>query len=249
MARFYGRTAIGGADGRFHTTCWTIIADSNTSDDEKNKLIINDLLGLYWKPVYCYLRRKGYDNETSKDLTQGFFQEIVLGRELIGQADKSKGKFRTFLLIALDRYVIDLHRKQSSSKRKPQGDIVQLDDIDIPCNDHNISPQEEFNNAWVAGLLDQTLSEVQQECQQTNKQTHWEVFVAKVLTPITEDTKPPSMTDLCKKHCIDTEAQASNMINTVKRRLKKHLERNLRQIVRSDSEIEHEISALLKSLL
>ncbi len=249
MPKFDDMTILGGVDGRFHTTCWTVIADSHTSDDEKNRLIINDLLGLYWKPVYCYLRRKGNDNETSKDLTQGFFQEIVLGRELIAQADKSKGKFRTFLLTALDNYVIDLYRKESSGKRQPQGAILQLDDIDIPYHDRTLSPQEEFNHAWVSELLDKTLSEVQQECQQTNKQTHWKVFTAKVLTPIVEGTKPPSLTELCRKHGIDTEAQASNMITTVKRRLKKHLERNLRQIVRSDSKIDSEISALLKSLV
>lgn len=249
MPKYDARTIIGGVDGRFRTTCWTVIANSHTSDDEKNKLIINDLLGLYWKPVYCYLRRKGYNNETAKDLTQGFFQEIVLGRELIGQADKSKGKFRTFLLTALDRYVIDLHRKESSTKRKPQGDLLQIEDFDIPCHDQTQSPEEEFNNAWVAEILDKTLLDVQQECEQTNKQIHWEVFTAKVMTPIVDNTNTPSLTDICKKLGIDTEAQASNMITTVKRRLKKHLERNLRQIVSSDSEIEPEISALLKNLL
>ena len=248
MSPFDVRTSIGGVDSRFHTTRWTIIADSHTSNEEKNRLVINDLLGLYWKPVYCYLRRKGYDNETSKDMTQGFFQEIVLGREMISQADKNKGKFRTFLLTALDRYVIDLHRKQSSTKRQPQGDILQLDDIDIPCHDHK-SPEEEFNHAWAAELLDKIFSEVQQECEQTNKEVHWAVFTAWVLTPIVESQKPTSLTELCKKHNIDTEAQASNMIITVKRRLKKHLERNLRQIVHSDSEIQPEISALLKSLI
>lgn len=248
MSYFGSRTTIGGVDGRFHTTCWTVIADSHTSTDEKQSLIINDLLGLYWKPVYCYLRRRGYDNETSKDMTQGFFSEIVLGRELITQADKKKGKFRTFLLTALDRYVIDLHRRQSSSIRKPQGDILQLDDIDIPCHDHQ-SPEEEFNHAWVAELLETTLSQVQQECEQTNKEVHWAVFEAKVLTPVVEDNKPPSMAELCKELNIDTESKASNMIVTIKRRLKKHLEQNLRQRAGTDIDIEPEISALLKSLM
>ena len=70
MPHFNARTSIGGVDGHFHTTCWTVIADSNTSDDEKNKLIINDLLGLYWKPVYCYLRRKGYGCIPSSEVGQ-----------------------------------------------------------------------------------------------------------------------------------------------------------------------------------
>lgn len=248
MPRLDVKTTMGGGDGRFHTTCWTVIGDSKTSPEEKSKLIINDLLSLYWKPVYCYLRRKGYDNEVSKDLTQGFFQEIVLGRELIGQADKRRGKFRTFLLTALDRYVIDLHRRQSSTKRQPGGDILSLNDIDIPSHNHQMSPEEEFNHAWVAELLEKTLFEVQQECQQTNKETHWAVFTAKVLNPILKDADPPSMKNICQDLGIETEAQASNMIITVKRRLKKHLEKNLRQIVHSDAEIQPEMSALLKSL-
>ena len=114
MPRFGDKTTMGGNIQRFYTTCWTKISDIKTSDKAKEQLIINDLLELYWKPVYCYLRHKGNNNEVAKDLTQGFFHEVVINRSLIQQADKAKGKFRTFLLTALDRYTMDVHRKETA---------------------------------------------------------------------------------------------------------------------------------------
>ena len=114
MPRYDYRTAIGGTKTKFGTTSWTKILDARTSTEERHSLIINELLDRYWKPVYCYLRHKGYDNEKAKDLTQGFFHEVVLGRDLLKQADKAKGKFRTFLLTALDRYTVDVYREETA---------------------------------------------------------------------------------------------------------------------------------------
>ena len=101
MKRFE-RTSMGGEDGRFHTTAWTQLINLTRQDVKAARDELSGLLGRYWKPVYCYLRRKGHDNETAKDLTQGFFAEVVIGRNLARQADPARGKFRTFLLTALD---------------------------------------------------------------------------------------------------------------------------------------------------
>ena len=87
-------TDMGGAGQAFLTTHWSIIENVGSSDEDRNQALIGLLLSKYWKPVYCYLRRKGYDNEQAKDLTQGFFHEVVLGRNLIQKADQSRGRFR-----------------------------------------------------------------------------------------------------------------------------------------------------------
>ena len=74
--------------------------------------------------MYCYLRRKNYDNERAKDLTQGFFHEVVLNRALIERADQAKGRFRSFLLHALNEYLIDEQRKETAQKRIPKDKLV-----------------------------------------------------------------------------------------------------------------------------
>ena len=88
---------MGGETETFLTTHWSLIEDVQSRGD-KDRALIGLLLGKYWKPVYCYLRRKGYDNEQAKDLTQDFFHEVVLSRDLVRRADQSKGRFRSFLL-------------------------------------------------------------------------------------------------------------------------------------------------------
>ena len=93
------QTDMGGERETFLTTHWSLIEDVQSGDD-KDRALIGLLLDKYWKPVYCYLRRKGYNNEQAKDLTQGFFHEVVLSRELVRRADQSKGRFRSFLLHA-----------------------------------------------------------------------------------------------------------------------------------------------------
>ena len=68
---------MGGKNEAFQTTRWSEIRNAQSPAVERKREIIDKLLTRYWKPVYCYLRRKGYDNEEAKDLVQGFFTEKV----------------------------------------------------------------------------------------------------------------------------------------------------------------------------
>ncbi len=94
-------TDMGGTRERFLTTQWSLIENIKAGQDQ-DKLLIGFLLEEYWKPVYCYLRRNGHDNEQAKDLTQAFFHEVVLNKDLVGRADKAKGRFRSFLLHGIE---------------------------------------------------------------------------------------------------------------------------------------------------
>jgi RNA polymerase sigma-70 factor (ECF subfamily) len=243
-------TTIGPDRGRFQTTHWTAI-EAAGSDDANSRLLLDDLLQRYWKPVYCYLRRKGYDNEQAKDLTQGFFHEVVLSRELVRRADRTKGRFRTLLLTALDRYLVSLHRKQTAQKRIPEDRLVHLEHIDsveLPAAVDRLSSEESFNYAWVSQLLDQMLTEVEAECCSSGMTVHWEVFAARVLQPIMEETEPPPLAQICQKYAIEDTPKASNMIFAVKRRFQAALRRCLRELVASDTEISEEMRELMKFL-
>ena len=66
------RTTMGGAGETFLTTHWSLIEHVQRHED-RDRALIGLLLQRYWKPVYCYLRRRGYENEQAKDLTQAFF--------------------------------------------------------------------------------------------------------------------------------------------------------------------------------
>ncbi len=245
------RTEMGGHDGAFHTTQWEDIQRARTLDDSRRKDAVGDLLTRYWKPVYCYLRRKGLDNEAAKDMTQGFFHEVVLGRELIQRAESQRGRFRTLLLTALDRYVTSAHRADVARKRRPAAGIVSLDGADgarLPEPAHVARPDEAFHHAWAAELLDDVLSELERECVGTGKRKHWEVFRARVLAPIVDNAATVPLAALCEQQGIDSEMTASNMIVTVKRRFQAMLRSRVRSFVNSDEEVEQEILDLIATL-
>jgi DNA-directed RNA polymerase specialized sigma24 family protein len=248
MSKYNDRTSIGGSNEDFQTTHWSEIFNANTTDDVRRNAIIDALLRRYWKPVYCYIRRKGYDNEQAKDLTQGFFHEIVLNSNLIRQADQTKGRFRTFFLTALDHYLIDVYRKEKARKHAPRGGFVALEDSDLSglaVAHSGMTANQVFHYMWATEVIDHVVSQVKKECFDTGKETHWQVFQAKILAPIIDNGAGPSLKELCVRYGIENEAKASNMIVTIKRCFRRVLEDHLRRFVRTDTEIEDEINELL----
>jgi len=241
-------TEMGGPGGTFLTTHWSLIEDVKKQTDQ-DRALIGLLLERYWKPVYCYLRQKRYDNEQAKDLTQGFFHEIVLNLDLIQRADQSKGRFRTFLLFALNRYLMNQKRKDNTQKRIPRDKIVSLDTIESPVLPQGViesGPEDSYNYAWVSALLDQVLVEVQRRCCEQGIETHWRVFSEKVVEPMLNSSTPPSLADICAKHGIESEKKASNMIITVKRRFQATLKQYVRSTVASESEMAGELKEIIQ---
>jgi len=243
----YDHTSMGGQIETFLTTHWSLIKDVKEHQD-KDQALIGILLNRYWKPVYCYLRRKGYDNEQAKDLTQGFFHEVVLNRSLVMQADQCKGRFRTFLLYSLNQYLIDQTRRETAQKRIPKEKIVSLDIIgapELPQTIANLSPEDCFNYAWKSALLDQTLSEVESVYFEQGMETHWHVFNERIVQPNLQGTKPLSIKDICAKYGIEDELKVSSMITTVKRRFRTVLKKNLRNTVVYETLIGDELREIV----
>lgn len=236
-------TEIGGTGGDFMATHWSLVEKAGSPEHDKDRVFIGLLLNRYWKPVYCYLRGKGHDNEQAKDLTQGFFHEVVLERQLIEKADAAKGRFRSFLLIALDRYLVNVSERETAQKRSPKGKFVPLDATDIPVLPSSVvasSPEHSFNYAWFTEMLDRVLDKVEAHCQSEGQTVHWQLFQDRVLQPILEGTPAPSVAELSNRYSIPDRATLSKMIYTVKRRLRSMLQKMIRETVVSDDSIQEE---------
>jgi len=244
------RTDMGGARETFLTTHWSLIEGVKEHED-KDRALIGLLLERYWKPVYCYLRRKGFDNERAKDLTQGFFHEVVLSRHLIERADQSKGRFRTFLLHALNQYLADEQRKETAQKRIPEAKLVPLDDSHLPELPQEVSllePEQCFDYAWKADLLERALSELKQWYIGRGMDVHWQLFRDRLLRPSMEGLEVPSLAQLCEEYGIETEDKASNMLGTVKRQFQTILTKQVRQTVLSGEAAAEELGEMFRFL-
>jgi RNA polymerase sigma-70 factor (ECF subfamily) len=243
-------TEMGGVREAFLTTHWSLV-DEVRKEGNRERALIGLLLERYWKPVYCYLRRKGFGNEQAKDLTQGFFHEVVLNRHLIERADPGKGCFRSLLLHALRQYVIDQRRRETAHSQIPREKLVPLDIMnppELPETADSLNADDGFNYAWKADLLERALSEVKARYVKRGMETHWRVFHDRVLEPVLKDGRPPSLNEICSQHGIENEARASHMLDTVKRRFREVLRKHVRQTVASGEDLEEELEEIVRFL-
>lgn len=241
---------MGGAQEAFLTTQWSLIEHIQAGED-RDSVLVGLLLQMYWKPVYCYLRRKGCDNEQAKDLTQDFFQEVVLNRDLVGRADVNKGRFRTFLLHALNQYFINKNRDAHARKRIPREKLISLDAMrlpDLPQAVAESDAEDAYHYAWLSSLLERVIAKVRADCLREGMETHWALFDTHVLKPILSGGSPPSMAVACRKHGIDDTKRASNMVVTMKRRFRAALLEHIRGTVLSGDLADEELTDLLQFL-
>ena len=98
-----GRMTLERSYERFHTTRWTQIRQLRAGDEPARGEALEALVTRYWPAAYAYLRNRGHRQEEAAELTQAFFAEVVLGRDLFGRADQNNGKLRSFLLTEIGR--------------------------------------------------------------------------------------------------------------------------------------------------
>jgi len=159
---------MGGIRDKFLSTHWSLV-EGVKEQGGREQALLDLLIQRYWKPVYCYLRRKGYPNEKAKDLTQGFFHEVVLNRQLVERADPALGSFRSLLLHALSHYLIDEHRKEGTKKRIPKDKMVRLDTKDTEIMTESMQafdPEESFNYAWRVDMKEKSIRVISLAAQQ-----------------------------------------------------------------------------------
>lgn len=247
--RYDQPTDMGGVGEAFLTTHWSLLEDVGSTNEEKDRAMIGLLLSRYWKPVYCFLRRKGYDNEQAKDLTQDFFHDIVLGRSLIQRADQSKGRFRSFLLTALKRFLINVEHAKEAQRRIPKDKLVSLEDIDpadLPQITPELTAEASFDYGWTSALLERVLEEVKAQCHADGRALYWHVFHDRILQPIKERANSPSVQETCTKYNIADGIKLANMIVTVKRRIRSVLKRHVCDSVMSNAEVGEELKTIMR---
>jgi RNA polymerase sigma-70 factor (ECF subfamily) len=157
--------------GLFASTRWTIIRDAGESQASPSQSLdaLSELCGIYWRPVYLFLRRQGTAQHDAQDLTQGFFADLIESRTY-KRADQAKGRFRSFLLGALKHFVADTRDRERAQKRGGGIVPVHLDEATISeaevqaARSNNWSADRVYEREWAAALLRQALGRLNQEC-------------------------------------------------------------------------------------
>src|SRR2546428_9985996 len=116
LAREPTTTDIPASDAWFKTTHWSTVVHAGDGDSPQANAALARLCQTYWYPLYVFVRRQGQSPEDAQDLVQGFFAR-VFEKAYFKDADRDKGKFRSFLLTALKRFMANERDRANCQKR------------------------------------------------------------------------------------------------------------------------------------
>jgi len=144
--------------GAFATTHWSVVLNAGSEDSSQALVAIEKLARAYWYPLYAYVRRKGHDAHTAEDLTQEFFARVV-SRNFFARFDRTKGRFRSWLLGSMNHFLAHEWEKSRTEKRGGGATLIPLDEAH--ANERyerqlavESAPEKLFDQQWAMTLLE-----------------------------------------------------------------------------------------------
>jgi DNA-directed RNA polymerase specialized sigma24 family protein len=231
-----GKTA-----SRFRTTSWTLIARARDNDAD-----LEALLERYWSPVYAYLRRKHHQPHDAADLTQAFLTNVVLERDLIARADATRGRFRAFILAALNRFLINEHRREHGRSTKRQRMFVPTDPAVLERAEPRASdePGHAFDRQWATTILDEALRRARTTCLADGLDRQWTAFEQRRLHVYLHGGEPKSAEDVAVELGARDSQEVHNMVQTVQRRMHRELLELIAETVEDPADVAQELDDL-----
>jgi RNA polymerase sigma-70 factor (ECF subfamily) len=230
----------------FASTRWVMVlkaGDSATSAEGRNAL--SELCQIYWRPLYLFLRKKGYGHEDAQDLTQGFFAHLIENRSH-ERADPERGRFRGFLLTALKNFIADARDREHALKRGGGMILEKLDDKTEAqiARAAKWQADEVYDREWAASLVRQALARLAQECALTGKGDLFGYFVPYLAAP--EESAIPFEEMARRSHRAVTTLRRE--LARLRARYRVILRQEVRGTVREVAEVDEELRYLCRAL-
>ena len=233
------------------STSWTLITDAVNEDSSTRTESKDALVKRYWQAVYAFVRASGRSAILSEDLTQGFFCDVFLGRELLERAESARGRFRSLLLSSVRNYLADDFRMRTAKCRTPaHGKLMNIEgDEQFGANpDESGDPEAAFNTVWVEELIGRTAKQVEQDLVESGQSIHWKILQDRVLLPCLNGGTPTPHEDLANQWGLKGVPQVSNMLVTAKRRFARRLLENVRETLPENYAPSTELDELYQAL-
>ncbi len=231
----------------FATTHWSVVLAAGGRDALPARIALETLCRSYWSPVYAYVRRKGYDDAEAQDLTQDFFARLI-AKDDFRLADRSKGKFRGFLLSRLDYFLAREWRRARRQKRGGDCTFISLDQFPSGERDHvepadHETPEKRFLRQWALTVLKQAMNALEAECKANGK---GDLFrAAKSL--ISGERHGTVYAEISRTLAM-SEGSVRVAVHRLRQRYGELLRNEVAQTVSSESEVDEELRYLFQIL-
>jgi len=228
---------------RFVTTHWSLVLRAGRADAQSVSEALQKLYQTYWYPLYCFIRRQGRTPHEAEDLTQGFFARL-LEKNFVADARQERGKFRSFLLLALKRFLANEWDRQHAQKRGGFQTIVAIDQalaearLDAELR-QELTPESLFDRQWAVMLLERTMAQLREEYIATGRAKLFEHLSA----CLTQEESAGSYAEIARELRL-TEASVKQAAYRLRARYREILRAEIGKTVSSPQEIDEELRFL-----
>ncbi|MGC1323899.1 MAG: sigma-70 family RNA polymerase sigma factor [Candidatus Udaeobacter sp.] len=242
-----------GEPREFVTTRWSLILSAAHvgSEEQKARDALAELCRTYWRPIFSFVRGRGYSIEDAQDLTQDFFVTI-LKNDWLQHADRNRGRFRSLLLRSLQNFLINAAEKGHTRKRGGGVEFVSWhdwmseasSDLSIPAATlESLPPERLFDLSWAATVVEHALQRLREECESRGK-----LWLFQTLSPLlTEERDEISYAKLSAELGI-ADTAVKKQLHNMRQRYRSLLRAEVSQTVENPSDVDDEIRYLCASL-
>jgi RNA polymerase sigma-70 factor (ECF subfamily) len=234
-------------DASFATTHWSTVLLTGQTGSPQAEAALAKLCQTYWYPLYVFVRRQGHSPEDAEDLVQGFFAR-VLEKDYLKGADPAKGKFRSFLLMMLKRYMANEWDRANRQKRGSGQTIISLDADTTELRYQTeladeMTPERAFERQWALTLLQQVLEGLETEYRGAGRAQLFEALKA-----LLSGGKADCSYAEIGQRLGTTEGTVKVTVHRLRRRYRQLLKQEIAHTVSGPEEVEEEIRELFAVL-
>lgn len=231
----------------FVTTHWSVVLAATGADTTRAQAALEHLCRIYWYPIYHFVRRQGRSVHDAQDLTQEFFAQL-LEKKWVAAADQSRGRFRSFLLMVLKRFLTVEWRRANAQKRAGDRYCLPLP-LDTAETRYAREPaststaEEAFEKQWALTLLETVLGELRAEYEQDGKGRLFETLKPSLMG--SRELQPYA--SLAAKLEM-SEGAVKVAVHRLRERYRERLKSQIAQTVASPEDIAGEMRHLIRVL-
>jgi RNA polymerase sigma factor (sigma-70 family) len=245
-----GKVADGIREGprEFVTTRWSLIfSATNGNEEQKARGALAELCRTYWRPIFSFVRARGYSIEDARDFTQDFFVNMLKDNWL-QRADRRRGRFRSLLLRSLQNFLINASEKTHAHKRGGDVEFISWDVWDsevtfqpsLPNQARDSLPPERlFDLAWATTVVEHALQRLREECESKGKL--W-LFQA-LSSHLTDERDELSYANLSAELGL-AETAVKKQLHNMRLRYRSLLRNEVSQTVEDPADVDDEIRYL-----
>lgn len=230
----------------FRTTHWSVVLHAGDVLSLQRGRALEQLCRAYWFPLYAFVRRRGHEVEEARDLTQGFFARL-LEKNYLTEADRARGRFRTFLIAALKHFLANEWDKTRAQKRGGGCLVLSLDEADAegryleePMDE--ATPETIFERRWAEAVLEKVFNRLRAEFDGADPAGRFAI-----VKPFLLGGGDGAYAEAAARLGI-SETGARSVVHRLRRRFRDLMRAEIAQTVGSAEEVDEEIRHLLAAL-